>query len=119
MLLCAVIVYFVRKLKLNVYGSLAFIVMGYMLQDLSHWGTGEKTFQSTYSAGGSIDLQNPLSWARLLMEHCYYLLPLCVHVAMPFLSPLVPEEVKNVLDAPLPNQMQQLHAFAWLLGAPL
>lgn len=52
--LSGIILYFVRRLRLNLFGSLAFIVMGYMLQDLAHWGTGEKTFQSTYSAGGSV-----------------------------------------------------------------
>lgn len=116
MFLCGMIVFLARKLKLNVLWSVVFIVVGYGLQDLAHICTGEKTFQSTYSAGGAIDLNNPLQWASLLMEHSYYLLPLCIHVAMPFLSPLVPAEVMSVLDAPLPTQMQQLHAFAWLLG---
>mmetsp|Transcript_30664 Transcript_30664/g.41994 ORF Transcript_30664/g.41994 Transcript_30664/m.41994 type:complete len:320 (+) Transcript_30664:99-1058(+) len=116
MLLCGIIVFLARKLKLNVIWSVVFIVVGYGLQDLAHICTGEKTYQSTYSAGGAIDLNNPFQWAGLLMEHSYYLLPLCIHVAMPFLSPLVPAEVMSVLDAPLPTQMQQLHAFAWLLG---
>ena len=50
------------------------------------------------------------------MEHTYYLLPLCVHVALPFLTLIAPTELKSILEAPLPEQMQQLHAFAWLLG---
>jgi hypothetical protein len=59
-------------------------------------------------------MENPWNWFQLLIEHTYYLLPLCVHVALPFL--IVPDEIKSILDAPLPTQMQQLHAFAWLLG---
>lgn len=52
--LCAIIVQFVRRLKLSVVGAIAFIVLGYLIQDLAHMGTGEKTFQSTYSAGGHV-----------------------------------------------------------------
>lgn len=47
-------------------------------------------------------------------EHCYYLLPLCVHSAMPHL--VLPPSVRSFLNEPLPPQMQHLHAFAWLLG---
>jgi hypothetical protein len=53
-------------------------------------------------------------WLHSFLEHCYYLLPLCVHVAMPFL--IVPAEIKAVLEAPLPSSMQQLQVFAWVLG---
>jgi hypothetical protein len=55
-----------------------------------------------------------MSWVQQFLEHCYYLLPLCVHVAMPYL--VLPSEIKAVLDAPLPTPMQQLHAFAGVLG---
>lgn len=51
-LLCCVIVMLARKLELNVVSSMAFVVFGYILQDLSHMGTGEKSFQSTYTEGG-------------------------------------------------------------------
>lgn len=50
----------------------------------------------------------------MLFEHCYYLLPLCVHVALPLIT--VPDEVRSILEAPLPVQMQHLNTFAWLLG---
>ena len=33
---------------------------------------------------------------------------------MPFLT--LPQDLKNLLEAPLPTPMQQLHGFAWLLG---
>jgi hypothetical protein len=59
-------------------------------------------------------LNNPLFWLANLLEHTYYLLPLVVHVVLPFLP--VSSEVSDVLDAPLPDQMQRLHVFAWLLG---
>lgn len=55
-----------------------------------------------------------MHWFTMFIEHVYYLIPLVVHVAMPFL--IVPAELKALLDAPVPNQMQHLHAFAWLLG---
>ena len=48
-LACALIVYMTRALKLSVVTSLAIIVVAYALQDLAHMGTGEATFQSTYS----------------------------------------------------------------------
>lgn len=48
------------------------------------------------------------------MEHCYYLLPLIVHVLMPFL--FVPQSIKAILLAPMPSSFQQLHVFGWLLG---
>lgn len=39
-----------------------------------------------------------------------------MHVALPFLNGYIPAVLKPVLEAPLPDQMQRLHAFAWLLG---
>lgn len=83
---------------------------------MSHLATGEITYQSTYSAGGEIDFAHPTSWAWSFAEHVYYLLPLCVHVAMPFIEVNLPTEVKAVLSAPLPSPMQQMEAFGWLLG---
>mmetsp|Transcript_9516 Transcript_9516/g.15790 ORF Transcript_9516/g.15790 Transcript_9516/m.15790 type:complete len:732 (+) Transcript_9516:165-2360(+) len=113
-LLCGLIVFTARQAKLSFLTSVFMIVIGYMMQDMAHLATGEKTYQSTYSDGGQIDLANPLQWAWMFVEHVYYLLPLCVHVALPFLT--VPAEIKSVLEAPLPDQVQRLHAFAWLLG---
>eukprot|EP01035_Chromulina_nebulosa_P019167 gene19167-25011_t len=65
------------------------IVLSYLLQDLSHLATGEKTYQSTYSAGGQIDLANPIQWLTLLLEHMFYLLPLNLHSFMWVIAPLV------------------------------
>lgn len=53
-LLCAFIVSLSRSIKLNIWAALICVVFGYLLQDLAHLGTGEKTFQSTYSAGGQV-----------------------------------------------------------------
>lgn len=50
------------------------------------------------------------------MEHCYYLLPLCVHITLPFIA--VHSNIKLVLESPIPSEIQQLHVFAWLV-APL
>lgn len=113
-LLCAFIVSLSRSIKLNIWAALICVVFGYLLQDLAHLGTGEKTFQSTYSAGGQIDLNNPINWLQQFLEHCYYLLPLVVHATLPFL--FVPQSIRAILEAPLPSSMQQLHVFGWLLG---
>lgn len=52
--LSILIIYTTRQLKLNIPGALAFMAVSYLIQDLSHLGTGEETFQSTYSAGGHV-----------------------------------------------------------------
>ena len=53
-LFCGLIVLASRLLKLGTVTAVSLIVIGYMLQDLSHLATGEATFQSTYSEGGSV-----------------------------------------------------------------
>lgn len=54
---CAIIVLCAKMLKLGTAAALSLIVLGYALQDLSHLGTGEATFQSTYSEGGHVRIQ--------------------------------------------------------------
>ena len=54
-----------------------------------------------------------LSWIGEMLEHVYYLLPLCVHVALPLL--ILPSWIKDVLASPIPTQMQQLHVWGWLV----
>jgi len=51
--------------------SLKLFLVGYVGQELAHLITGEKTFQSTYQ------FKTP-SWPMLLLEHTYFLLPLCI-----------------------------------------
>lgn len=113
-LLCLAILFMAKNLKLSTAGSIAFIAVGYLLQDLSHMGTGEATYQASYSNGGHIDLSSPIFWASQFLEHCYYLLPLVVHISLPFLY--VPEEIKSILEAPLPVQMQRLHGATFIIG---
>lgn len=48
------------------------------------------------------------------MEQNYYLLPLCVHVALPIFK--FPEDFKTLLYSPIPTELQQVHTFAWLLS---
>ncbi|EDQ86350.1 uncharacterized protein MONBRDRAFT_33820 [Monosiga brevicollis MX1] len=71
------------RLRLTVIMSLVLLIATYFLQDLAHYLTGEATFQSTYSAGGHIDLANIQLWSAMFYEHCYFLLPLCVEVSLP------------------------------------
>lgn len=47
-------------LDLSVKVSCFFIIVGYLLQDLSHLATSEDTFQSSYSDGGSVSAFNKL-----------------------------------------------------------
>ena len=51
--------------------ALKLMAVGYVGQELAHVVTGEKTFQSTYQ------FKTP-SWPMLLLEHTYFLLPLCI-----------------------------------------
>jgi hypothetical protein len=48
----------------------------------------------------------------MFTEHCYYLLPLCVNLVLP--SMVVPEVLKQ-LAMPLPDQMLNVHTFAYYL----
>mmetsp|Transcript_846 Transcript_846/g.496 ORF Transcript_846/g.496 Transcript_846/m.496 type:complete len:679 (+) Transcript_846:92-2128(+) len=113
-LLSLLIVFCSRAFRLTFFEAVAFVVIGYVLQDMSHIATGEPTFQGTYSSGGHIDLSNPMSWIQSFVEHVYYLLPLIVHAGMPHLR--IPADVRSILDGPLPDSMRQLEAFGWLLG---
>lgn len=53
-LLCMIIVMCSRVFRLTFWHAAIFVAVGYVLQDLAHIATGEKTFQSTYSAGGHV-----------------------------------------------------------------
>eukprot|EP00045_Choanoeca_perplexa_P007940 m.72844 g.72844 ORF g.72844 m.72844 type:complete len:682 (-) comp14286_c0_seq1:136-2181(-) len=79
----AIIILAAARLKLSVIMSLVLLIISYFLQDLAHYLTGEATFQSTYSAGGHVDFANLELWASMFYEHVYFLLPLCVEVALP------------------------------------
>lgn len=70
------------KMKLGWISSLILIVVAYGGQDLAHYVTGEKTYQSSYSDGGQIDLTNLDFWISQFYEHCFYLLPLCADLVL-------------------------------------
>jgi len=59
------------------FASLALLAFSYFGQDVSHWITGEQTFQSTY--------MKDAGWMGSLLQHTYYLLP-CVIGAVPHMD---------------------------------
>eukprot|EP00611_Tribonema_gayanum_P015468 TRINITY_DN27317_c0_g1_i1.p1 TRINITY_DN27317_c0_g1~~TRINITY_DN27317_c0_g1_i1.p1 ORF type:complete len:621 (+),score=222.98 TRINITY_DN27317_c0_g1_i1:239-2101(+) len=52
------------------------LAVAYVGQELSHHVTGETTYQSTYQHNGA------LAFLHLLLEHTYFLLPLCFDAAI-------------------------------------
>jgi uncharacterized membrane protein YGL010W len=72
-LVLALLLYMSWDLALGLPASLAGLAICYFGQDLAHYLTGEPTFQSGYE-------KRP-SWLRQLLEHTYYLLPLCLDAA--------------------------------------
>lgn len=56
-ILCLAILLLARTVDLNLFSAGVVISLGYLLQDLSHLGTGEKTFQESYSgANGHVSI---------------------------------------------------------------
>lgn len=66
--LCAVIVFLASKWKVSFLFAIGMIVCGYMLQDMSHLATGERTFQASYSNGGHV------SNSPCILLHCIIVL---------------------------------------------
>ncbi len=113
--LCFLIISVSRLFKITLTSAIVITILGYILQDLAHMGTGEQTFQSTYSGNnGHIDLSHPKEWLASFGEHVYFLLPLVAHVSVPLLPSSIQEFF--MLNQPLPESLQKLHVFAWLLG---
>ena len=48
------------------------------------------------------------------MEQNYYLLPLCVHVALPIFK--FPDSLQTFFNSPIPSEIVRLNTFAWLLS---
>jgi hypothetical protein len=109
------VVLMAKYLRLGFLAALGLVVAGYVLQDVAHLVTGEKTFQQSYTAGGD-HFSMTTQWFEAFAEHTYYLLPLCIHIAIPVLE--IPTDIMDILTSPIPCQMQQLHTYAMLL-APL
>jgi hypothetical protein len=53
-ILCGILLVVSSHLQLRYWLAIVCIVAGYLLQDLAHLGTGEATFQSSYSEGGQV-----------------------------------------------------------------
>lgn len=53
-ILCGLVVFVTRQLKLNYKAAIFIIALSYLVQDLSHQATGEKTYQASYSDGGHV-----------------------------------------------------------------
>ena len=51
-----IIVLACKKLNLNITKSIIFILLGYIIQDLSHYAFQEPTYQSGYSNGGHVSI---------------------------------------------------------------
>eukprot|EP01041_Mallomonas_annulata_P007448 gene7448-15233_t len=113
-LVCLVLVLCARKFKFGVFSSIFIMIASYFLQDLAHIICNEKTFQSTYSAGGQMDTSNLNRWSALFMEHCYYLIPLCMDLALPFIAP-PPSTLYTTLHQPMPTTVHTLYANALIL----
>jgi len=64
-------------LDLGLPSSIALIAFSYVGQDVSHFVTGEQTFQSTYMKNSG--------WMGQLLQHTFYLLP-CVLGAIPHMD---------------------------------
>lgn len=54
-IMCAIIALLARNISHSGV-ALSLIVLGYLLQDLSHLATNEATYQSSYSNGGQVNL---------------------------------------------------------------
>jgi len=113
-LLLFTIIMISRSLKLGIIASLMVFAAGYILQDVAHLITNETTYQSTYSAGGQVDLQNLSGWSAFFTAHCYYLLPLCVDLAMPFIVPAT-STWSAILSKPSPDALQLLYNSSFIL----
>lgn len=108
--LVLIILGIVRKVDVGIISSVGLIILGYVLQDLSHLATGELTYQSTYSggAGAHVDFKNPLAWLSLFTEHVYYLLPLVVSIARPFLPASL-----HQFDVSIPSSLVHIYEYVW------
>ncbi len=52
-------------------------------------------------------------WMEKFVDHVYYLLPLCIHSAMPLFN--MSDEVRAVVMGPFPAALQALHVYSWVL----
>lgn len=72
--LCAIIVFLASKWKVSLLMGVGMIVCGYLLQDMSHLATGERTFQSSYSNGGHVSTRQCTFVLRFISCNSHYAL---------------------------------------------
>jgi Phospholipid methyltransferase len=81
--------------------SLIMLPSAYILQDIAHWVTGEKSYQSSYT--------NQQNWLSKFIKHSYYLLPLVLasvaHNPMSMWRWLVARD--TVMDTKLQSEREQ------------
>lgn len=82
-LLWGVITFFGLLGNSNLVYSVILILIGYFGQDLSHYLTSEKTFQSSYTKS-EFEVDFNSGWLMTFLEHTFFLVPLCIHVVLPF-----------------------------------
>lgn len=70
----AMLVVISEKIKTKLLYNIGLFIIGYLMQDFSHYITNEPTYQSSYINS----TLNSNSIANLFIEHTYYLLPLII-----------------------------------------
>lgn len=70
----AALAFAAAALPLTYTAAGALLAVGYVGQELAHYVSGESTFQSTY--------QRKSNFLLLLLEHTYFLMPLCIDAAV-------------------------------------
>jgi len=70
----AMLVIISEKIKTKFLYNIGLFIIGYLMQDFSHYITNEATYQSSY-INSTLNLN---SIANLFIEHTYYLLPLII-----------------------------------------
>lgn len=70
----AMLVVISEKIKTKLLYNIGLFIIGYLMQDFSHYITNEPTYQSSY-INSTLNLNNI---ANLFIEHTYYLLPLII-----------------------------------------
>lgn len=121
-MLCFIIVMSSRHFQLSLWYSLVCVALGYGLQELAHMITGEIPYDSSYAIKkpiSDIDLTSLQIWSTFFIDHCYYLLPLCVDLVIPKAS--VPTSLLVAIPARYQNLYTNAFAmiplFIWALGS--
>lgn len=92
-------------------------------QDVAHYFTGEKTFQSTYSNESLLSVESAMTWVANFSRHTFFLLPLTAEAAARVLLPpgsaarsLLAGDDGGLLSPP-PAWLVSFRDNAWVLAA--